>query len=129
MGKAKKTEMTGAELASQQKGMLKFQDTGVRGEGLKLSPEDMKWWQDAKFGMFIHWGLYAIPARGEWHMHVDKVPAEQYAKYADEFVPKHYDAKKWVERPLARLAGGVHKTASLGGGCELERRCSAEALE
>ena len=42
---------------------------------LKLSPADMKWWQDAKFGMFIHWGLYAIPAQGEWYMNDKKVPA------------------------------------------------------
>ena len=48
----------------------------------------MAWWRDAKFGMFIHWGLYSILGRGEWVMHNEKIPAEEYAKLADEFKPK-----------------------------------------
>jgi hypothetical protein len=69
--------------------------TSVRDDSLKLPPKDMAWWQDAKFGMFIHWGLYAIPARGEWVMHNEKIPAAEYARLADEFVPKHFDADTW----------------------------------
>ena len=42
---------------------------GLKAPGLLLSDADKAWWQDAKFGMFIHWGLYAIPAQGEWYMH------------------------------------------------------------
>ena len=38
----------------------------------------MAWWREAKFGMFIHWGLYAIPAGGEWHMRKNKVPMAEY---------------------------------------------------
>ncbi|MCC5844542.1 MAG: alpha-L-fucosidase [Verrucomicrobia bacterium] len=41
---------------------------GLRFEDLRLSDADLRWWRDAKFGMFIHWGLYAIPGREEWHM-------------------------------------------------------------
>ena len=104
MSKADKTKMKGDELASQQKGVLVFKgQDGVKASELRLSPRDMKWWCDVKFGMFIHWGLYAIPARGEWHMHVDKVPADQYARLADEFVPKHFDADEWVK--VAQDAG------------------------
>ena len=73
------------------------------GSTMKLDEKDMKWWQDAKFGMFIHWGLYAIPAKGEWHMFNDKVPAGEYAKYADEFNPQKFDAKEWAE--IAKAAG------------------------
>ena len=38
----------------------------------------MAWWHEAKFGLFIHWGLYAIPARGEWVMNKEKIPAAEY---------------------------------------------------
>ncbi len=56
----------------------------------------MAWWQDAKFGMFIHWGIYAVPADGEWHMTTAHVPKDQYEKYAAQFDPEKFDAAKWV---------------------------------
>ncbi|MBP2161189.1 MULTISPECIES: alpha-L-fucosidase [Asticcacaulis] len=70
---------------------------------LLLPERDMAWWRDAKFGVFVHWGLYAIPAKGEWHMFNDKVPPEAYAKLAHAFNPKHYDPDAWAA--LARAAG------------------------
>ena len=63
----------------------------------------MKWWSDARFGMFIHWGAYAIPARGEWVMYAEKIPADTYARFADEFKPTRYDPAAWVA--LAQEAG------------------------
>ena len=63
----------------------------------------MKWWQDAKFGMFIHWGLYAIEGKGEWAMFNNKIPAEEYAKLADRFNPQHFDANIWAK--VAKDAG------------------------
>ena len=63
----------------------------------------MKWWHDAKFGMFIHWGLYAIPAKGEWYMNNSHVPADQYRKLADKFDPQDFDANQWVR--IAKGAG------------------------
>ena len=63
----------------------------------------MKWWNDARFGMFIHWGVYSIPARGEWVMHVEKIPAEDYAPFAQQFNPRKYDPDEWVA--LAKAAG------------------------
>jgi alpha-L-fucosidase len=63
----------------------------------------MKWWVEARFGMFIHWGVYAIPARGEWVMHHERIPKAEYARLADEFNPVKYDADEWVA--LAQEAG------------------------
>jgi len=71
--------------------------------GLLLPPEDLKWWRDSKFGVFVHWGLYAIPARGEWHMFADKVPPQEYAALARRFNPRHYDPDAWAD--LASRAG------------------------
>ena len=56
----------------------------------------MDWWRKAKFGMFIHWGLYAIPADGEWHMRQKKMPLAEYKKYAGEFNPIKFDADEWA---------------------------------
>ena len=47
----------------------------------------MEWYRDARFGMFIHWGLYAIPARGEWVRSTEQIPKEDYMKYFEEFNP------------------------------------------
>lgn len=56
-----------------------------------------------RFGMFIHWGLYAIPARGEWVRSTEEISVEDYQKYFDEFDPVQYDPKKWAR--LAKEAG------------------------
>lgn len=63
----------------------------------------MKWWSDARFGMFIHWGVYAIPARGEWVMHNEKIPADKYAPLANQFKQARYDPAAWVA--MAKAAG------------------------
>ena len=63
----------------------------------------MAWYTNARFGMFIHWGLYAIPARGEWVRSEERIPADVYDRYAAEFDPKHCDIRAWVR--LARDAG------------------------
>ncbi len=47
--------------------------------------ERVAWWQEARFGMFIHWGLYSVPGRGEWLFYQEHVPIEEYSKLADEF--------------------------------------------
>ena len=66
-------------------------------------PDHMRWFVDARFGMFIHWGLYAVPARGEWIMYSERIPYEEYARLADEFDPRHYNPHEWVA--LAQDAG------------------------
>jgi len=70
---------------------------------LLLPEKDLAWWRDAKFGIFVHWGLYAIPGRGEWHMFSDKVPPGEYRRLADQFDPQAYDPDQWAA--LAKQAG------------------------
>ena len=68
-----------------------------------LYTERMKWFCNARFGMFIHWGIYAIPARGEWLQSIEKIPSEIYDKYFDEFNPDRFNPREWAR--IARKAG------------------------
>ncbi|MBE9469142.1 MAG: alpha-L-fucosidase [Bacteroidetes bacterium] len=65
--------------------------------------ERTEWWQQARFGMFIHFGAYAVPASGEWYKSNKKMTTEEYQKYVDAFNPYLYDAKEWAK--LAKEAG------------------------
>lgn len=63
----------------------------------------MKWWTEARFGMFIHWGLYALPARHEWVKNRERMTNEQYQKYFELFNPDLYNPKEWAR--MAKEAG------------------------
>jgi alpha-L-fucosidase len=63
----------------------------------------MKWWREARFGLFIHFGLYAIPGRGEWVQWNEQIPVEEYAKLADQFNPTNFNADAWAQ--TAKAAG------------------------
>jgi alpha-L-fucosidase len=63
----------------------------------------MKWWHDAKFGMFIHWGLYSVLGRHEWVMEMEGIPAQEYEQLARRFNPRPNAAREWAR--LARRAG------------------------
>jgi len=73
----------------------------------------MKWWRDARFGMFIHWGVYSVPAGvyqgkavpgiGEWIQANAAIPAEEYQKFPPQFNPVEFNAKEWVR--IAKDAG------------------------
>ena len=65
--------------------------------------ERTKWFMDARFGMFIHWGLYAIPACGEWVMSEREMTVAEYEKYFDLFDPADYQPREWAR--LAKAAG------------------------
>ena len=78
---------------------------------LLLPPQDLDWWRDAKFGVFVHWGLYSIPARGEWHMFNDKVPPGKYAALAQRFNPRRYDPDAWAD--LAGQAGARYMVMTM----------------
>jgi alpha-L-fucosidase len=71
----------------------------------------MAWFRDARFGLFIHWGVYSVPAGGwnghtnygEWFLEETKMPVSQYEKFAGQFNPVKFNAKEWVR--LAKEAG------------------------
>jgi alpha-L-fucosidase len=81
-----------------------------RAQSVKETPaqrdQRMAWWRDARFGMFIHWGLYAVPAGeyegtrskeiGEWIMSWANIPRAKYEPFAARFNPVKFDAAEWV---------------------------------
>ena len=84
------------------------------GEGISASKQNdpkMNWWKEAKFGLFIHWGIYAVPAGkwgdntsyNEWIMRSAKIPIVEYAALAKQFNPIKFNADEWVK--LAKDAG------------------------
>ncbi|CAH8712679.1 alpha-L-fucosidase [Paenibacillus thiaminolyticus] len=76
---------------------------GAVQQAKRMQAERMSWWTEAKFGMFIHWGLYALPGEGEWHMYGSKIPVAEYESLAEQFNPVRFNAREWVR--LARQAG------------------------
>lgn len=65
--------------------------------------ERTRWFREAKYGLFVHWGLYALPGRGEWIMYKEKIPIGEYERLAGRFKPGAFDPDAWVA--LAREAG------------------------
>jgi alpha-L-fucosidase len=63
----------------------------------------MKWWHQAKFGMFIHWGLYSLLGRHEWVMEMEGIPVPEYEQLAKRFTPNPNAARDWAR--LAKRAG------------------------
>lgn len=63
---------------------------------IKIRP-NVTWFKDAKFGMFIHWGLYSVLGRGEWAMHDERIPVNEYTQLANFFKPKKDCIREWVE--------------------------------
>src|SRR5919112_1461159 len=78
-----------------------------------LTSPRTRWWREARFGLFVHWGLYALPAgiwngrkipgNGEWILHDAPIPLPEYEKRAAQFNPVRFDARRWVR--IARDAG------------------------
>ena len=65
--------------------------------------ERMEWWTHDRFGMFIHWGLYASPARHEWVKRYERMTNEEYEKYFEIFNPDLYNPTEWAKK--AKEAG------------------------
>jgi len=86
-------------------------NTPTTSESPMSDEERMEWWQEARFGMFIHWGLYAIPAgewedetnHAEWIRTTAQIPIEVYDTLIDYFNPVKFDAEAWVQ--MAKDAG------------------------
>lgn len=70
---------------------------------VRKTPGDTTWFTRDRFGMFIHWGLYALPARHEWVKNFERTPEEKYDLYFQHFDPDLYDAREWARQ--ARAAG------------------------
>jgi alpha-L-fucosidase len=80
------------------------QETPAWAKETKAQKEErMAWWTHDRFGMFIHWGIYAMPARHEWVKRNERITDEDYAKYFDRFDPDLYNPKEWAAK--AREAG------------------------
>ncbi len=109
---------------------------GARGQrdGAQGDPR-LDWWREVKFGMFIHWGLYAIPAGiwdgkeipgiGEWIMYRARIPVAEYEKLAEQFNPVKFDAAEWVS--LAKRAGQKYMVITSkhhDGFCIFDSPCS-----
>jgi alpha-L-fucosidase len=90
--------------------------TGAWGQAVKQETKAerdkrMEWWREARLGMFIHWGLYAVPAGqwngktgyGEWIREEAHIPVDEYEKFQPQFNPVNFDADAWVR--MARDAG------------------------
>ena len=69
----------------------------------RKTPGDTTWFRHDRFGMFIHWGLYAMPARHEWIKTREQIPEEKYDLYFKYFNPDLYDPKEWARQ--AKAAG------------------------
>ena len=66
-------------------------------------PDRIRWWQEARFGMFVHWGLYSQLGRHEWVMNRERIPIAEYEPLADTWKPKERPAREWAA--LAKQAG------------------------
>ena len=79
----------------------------------------MKWFKEARFGIFIHWGVYAVPAHGEWYMNNAKVPEATYRAFAKDFTAAKYDPEAWAQ--IISDAGAKYMviTAKHHDGCTL----------
>ena len=75
----------------------------VKDSTLLLPREDMQWWRNAKFGLFIHYGLYSVLGKGEWALFNQMMDIDEYAKLKNQFTCEKYNAKQWVE--IAKNAG------------------------
>lgn len=83
----------------------------------------MKWWHEARFGMFIHWGLYSVLGRHEWVMENEGIPVSEYEELAKRFQPKPNAARAWAK--LAKAAGQkymVMTTKHHEGFCNFETK-------
>ena len=84
-------------------GKCQMNKSNAKDEQAKLREKRLKWWHEARFGMFIHWGLYSQLGRHEWVMNRERIPVAEYDKLADTFQAKPQAARAWAR--LAKKAG------------------------
>src|SRR4051812_30325089 len=80
--------------------------TPLMAQSYAPAPENLKareWFNDARFGLFIHWGPFSIPGAGEWVMNERKITVKNYTRLMDFFNPISFNAEEWVS--MAKNAG------------------------
>ena len=96
-----------------------------RTENMNEYENRLKWFHEARFGLYIHFGLYSIPGRGEWTMYSERIPAPEYARLADQFRPEPGCAKEWISAAAAAGAKYVVLTTRHHDGyCLFDSQCS-----
>jgi len=65
--------------------------------------KNIEWWENAKFGLFIHYGIYSTIGKGEWIMFWEKIPHKEYRKYVENFKPEKNITEKWIK--MAKQVG------------------------
>ena len=91
------------------------------------TPENMKArqeFQDNKFGIFLHWGIYSMTAQGEWYMTTHNIHRDEYAKLASGFYPSRFNAAEWVS---AIKASGDRKSTRLNSSHRSQSRMPSSA--
>ena len=83
--------------------LLAAQAFGASYQPTEANLKAREWYQNARFGMFIHWGVYSVMGDGEWVMNQRKMTVAEYEKLAPQFNPTEYDPVAWVA--LAKAAG------------------------
>jgi len=102
-------ELAGLAKGAQPSSPARSQQTAGKSQAAPSGPDDadrarrMQWWHAAKFGMFIHWGVYSTIGRHEWVMENEAIPVSEYAPHAATFKPKPNAARDWAR--LAKQAG------------------------
>jgi len=82
-------------------GLHCFSQRKIWDETLEQKKERLAWWTNARFGMFIHWGLYAQPARHEWVKKNERISDDDYRKYFEVFNPDLFDPIEWARKTKA----------------------------
>ncbi len=112
---------TTEEMKSFQKARETYRPETVK----KLSEEQMQWFRDAKFGMFIHWGVYSMLEKGEWVLMNERLDVRKYETLKDDFTAENFDAQEWAKN--AKAAGMkymVLTTRHHDGFCLFDSKCS-----
>lgn len=112
--------------AEEMKSMEEAQKNYVPEKVTPLEERDMQWFRDAKFGMFIHWGLYSLLGKGEWVMFNERLNTREYAALTEDFSVPEYDPKAWAK--TAKAAGMkymVLTTRHHDGFCLFDSKISA----
>ncbi len=94
-------------------------------ESPEKKSQRLEWWQNSRFGMFIHWGLYALAARHEWVKKNERIPDNDYQKYFHHFNPDLFNPAKWAK--IAKQTGmkyAVITTKHHEGFCLFDSRCT-----